>query len=606
MVPDVRGVKIRMKTGWEPPTAGRFLEERMRNECARFRRPAWAWITILVSGLACGPISDPSPRAAEWNTPGTAEAVALALNEWLPDQLAAASVPGAAVVVAGREGIVRERVFGVVDGPASPPVSPDTLFCIRSISKSVTALAVLTAVRDGLVDLDAPISKYLPDFTVRSLFDAHPEDLITLRMMLSHWAGFSHDPPQDLDLARPGYFRVYIDRISAGWLRFPVGYRFEYANRGVDLAAFIVETRSGLPFPVYVKTKVLDPLGMSRSTFDLEEAGRETDRAVGHDSRGNRVALPFPEIASAGLFSSLRDMARYVRFHLDGKAADGRRFLDEGLMREFHSIQFAARGQRTGYCLGLYREAVGDTFCLYHEGGGRGFGSHFIVYPELGFGVVILTNREYHGLTGEAGRNTINGPVINRFGPARVTGEETGRGRRLSPDDPRLTPILGRYGDSPGIVVGFEHCILGLRMSAERFVPLVFRDDDGFLVGTYDAIREVRFLPPAGGRPGAMMMVNKAFDNFNSHYRDFNDSPLDPPGPDKPEWRAYTGEYDEMWEGKIAGRAVVSVKNGYLYYKDGKCEELEPGLFFRCDGNILDFRTTPPNFACIVLRPRAG
>ena len=78
----------------------------------------------------------------------------------------------------------------------------------------MTALAVLVAVQDGLVDLDTPIAKYLPEFTINSRFDPHPESRITLRHMLSHWAGFTHDPPLGIDLDQPGYFERYIGRIS--------------------------------------------------------------------------------------------------------------------------------------------------------------------------------------------------------------------------------------------------------------------------------------------------------------------------------------------------------------------------------------------------------
>ena len=478
------------------------------------------------------------------------------------------------------------------------------MFCIRSISKSVTALAVLMAVQDGLVHLDTPIAGCLPEFTVNSRFDEHPEDLITLRQMLSHWAGFSHDPPQDLDLSDPYYFDRYVEWISDSWLRFPVGYRFEYSNLGVDLAAFVIQSRSGVPFAEYVRQNVLEPLGMTRSTFDLWMVEQDENRALGHNTEGNVVPVHFPEIPSAGLYSSIRDMARYAQFHLNGGIVNGRRLLREDLMEQFHSIQFAGRDQRSGYCLGLNREVVSNTIYLYHEGGGRGFGSHMVLHPRLGTGFVVLTNREYHGLTGFQARSRMNGALVNRFGQPSVAEPRTGQMGRLAPDDPRIQSVLGRYGDSPGWVIGFENGILGVRRDKDQFLPMACYEDNGQLVGVYDATHELRFLPAYAGRPGAMMTINRVYSNSNLHYRDFNDAPLDPPGPDNPEWRRYLGEYDVLWDGVAYATAVITIKNGYLSYQDGKCEEREPGLFFHYDGSILDFRSTPPTFANSVLRKK--
>jgi hypothetical protein len=295
-------------------------------------------------------------------------------------------------------------------------------------------------------------------------------------------------------------------------------------------------------------------------------------------------------------------MERYARFHLNGGIVNGRRLLRKDLMEQYHSIQFPSRGQRSGYCLGLFREVVGKTFSLYHEGGGRGFGSHMVLFPELGFSYVVLTNREYHGITGGRGRSILNGPVFNRFGPTPIAAAAEDRMQKLNPGDARLKPLFGRYGDSPAYTVGFENGVLGLRMSENRFLPLAFYEDKGRLVGMYGATHELRFLPPYADRPGAMMIVNRIYSNHNLHYRDFNDSLSEKPGPDKPGWRRFLGEYDVIWDGVIYDTAAVTIKNGFLYYKNGKCEELEPGVFFRYDGRILDLGSTPPTFDNSVLR----
>jgi hypothetical protein len=420
--------------------------------------------------------------------------------------------------------------------------------------------------------------------------------------MLSHWASFTHDPPADTDTSLHGYFERYINSIPDSWLRFPVAYRFEYANRGHDLAGYILQVRSGMPFAEYMEKKVMQPLGMTASSFDQASIKRKTTRATGHDTQGRPVAVELPEIPSAGLYTTIRDMARYMRFHLNGGVVDGKQLLRKDLFRELHKIQFAWNGQRTGYTLGLWREPIGATFSLYHEGGGRGFGAHMIIFPELGIGAAILTNREYHGLTGHEGRMIQLGPIINRLGPIPVSDAAADNLRQLSIDDNLVAGVLGRYGDSPGVVVGFENGVLGLRLVQDQFYPLMLFANDNQVVGFYGSTNEVRFLPPYANRPGALMLVNRAYDNFNSHYLDFNDSLSDQPGPNKPDWQQFVGQYNVIWEDEPASSAAVEIRNGYLYFRDGKSHEIKPGLFVHYNGEMLDLRSDPPTYATQALR----
>ena len=128
------------------------------------------------------------------------------------------------------------------------------------MSKSFTALGVLMAVQDGLLDLDEPVTTYLPEFTVNSPFEEHPEKKMTLRILLAHRAGFTHEAPVGGNYdSRPHTFEEHILSISDTWLRYPVGYRFSYSNLGIDLAGYILQEKAGMPFWDYIKKKVLDP-----------------------------------------------------------------------------------------------------------------------------------------------------------------------------------------------------------------------------------------------------------------------------------------------------------------------------------------------------------
>jgi len=546
-------------------------------------------ILCMILATACG-----SGFAQVSTHDDLAVEVAQSLTEWLQGNLEERGVPGAAWAIVAPDSVIDQQTWGHTSLDDSRPITADSIFCIRSVSKSVTALAVLIAVQENTLDLDTPISRYLPDFEINSLYDQNPADQITLRHMLAHWASFAHDPPFGIDADAPDYFQNYISRISDTWLRFPIGYRYEYSNYGYDIAGYILELESGMSLAEFAERKIFRPLGMADSTFDLNEFQIRENRAIGHKGQ-TPLPVKFPETASGGVYSSIRDMGKYAAFHLNHGMVEGRRLLREDLMDQYHAIQYARRDQKTGYTLGLIREPVGRTFSLYHEGGGRGFGSHLMLYPELGISAVLLTNREYHGLTGFPGREVMNGPVRKRVGLNVVQST-----------DPRVEKILGRYGDSPGITVQISDGQLGLNYGETEYYDLAMHEENSELVGHYGEHMEVRFLKPFNGRPGSMMLVNRNVANHNNHYRDFNDSPADPSGPDKIEWIPYVGTYDIIWEDEPTSIVEIEVRNGYLYFRDGKSEEIESGLFRYYDGNTIDFRTDPPTFAQQELRKRAS
>lgn len=108
-----------------------------------------------------------------------------------------------------------------------------------SLSRWRDAVAIMLAVQRGLLDLDAPITTYVPRFVVRSRFESNPQDRITLRLLLCHRAGFTHEAPigNNYDPDFPS-FEAHVQSISDTWLRFPVGERYRYSNLGVDLAGY--------------------------------------------------------------------------------------------------------------------------------------------------------------------------------------------------------------------------------------------------------------------------------------------------------------------------------------------------------------------------------
>jgi CubicO group peptidase (beta-lactamase class C family) len=366
------------------------------------RRVVTAGLLVALA-VAIVPVGSPRPALAADDPVAT---VIARYRERIPELMAEQEVPGLAVALVDADQAIWVEGFGHLDGADSAPVTHDTIFSVQSMSKLFTATAVMQAVAAGRLDLDEPITTYLPDFTIHSAFEEHPEEKITLRTLLSHTAGFTHEAPignnNELD---PGDFDAHVRSISDTWLRFPVGTGYAYSNLGIDLAGYILERVEGRPFADLMRDSLLAPLGMERSTFDREVIRSIEDRAVGHVDLYPEPPLDVPMTAAGGLYSSVADLARFLRFQLNDGAIDGLAVLDPERMAEMRSVQGPRVGEPAGWGLGVVRHRWNrfaqrpDLFD--HGGGGFGFLSDLWWSPQVGIGVAVLTNSQDHQLQGD-------------------------------------------------------------------------------------------------------------------------------------------------------------------------------------------------------------
>jgi CubicO group peptidase (beta-lactamase class C family) len=366
---------------------------------------ASAWRTTVVAALAVATLglTTTAPATATPVVPGRpATSVIEAYRERIPALLAQEHVPGLAVVVVDGDRVLWQEGFGVTD-EGGPPVTVDTVFGAQSTSKTFTATAVLLAVQAGMLDLDVPITTYLPDFTVHSAFEEHPERRITVRMLLSHTAGFTHEAPIGNNYGvDPGDFETHVRSISATWLRFPVGTGYAYSNLGIDLAGHVLEVVVGRPFATVVRDTLLAPLGMEDSTFDRARVAATRGRAAGHSGLV-RPPLQSPMTAAGGLWTSARDLGTFLRFQLGNGSLAGHQVMTPALMEEMRTVPAPSAGAPAGYALGVARTRwrAGRYLDLFsHGGGGNGFLTDLWWLPQLQLGIGVLTNSSDHDLQG--------------------------------------------------------------------------------------------------------------------------------------------------------------------------------------------------------------
>ena len=512
------------------------------------------------------------------------------------------AIPGGAVALVYRGKVVWTEGFGTTARASARPVDARTIFSVQSTSKNFTATAVMLAVQKGMLNLDAPITTYLPDFTVQSRFERDPQRKMTLRLLLSHRAGFTHEAPlgNNYDGAFPP-FEAHVRSISDTWLRYPVGERFAYANLGVDVAGYVLQKVTGMPFAECLKSMIFDPLGMTDSTCNAAVYAARANRADGHEDGYDKVPLQIPIVPSGGVYTSATDMARYALFHLNRGSVSGKQLLQTKFWNEMHSFAFAGHA----YGLGVIRERArfGDTVIdeFNHDGGGFGFVSAFSYYPQAGLAWCGFFNKpaaEGYEAFNDALCGEILEQAYGRKQPVPSAQELVTVEIPKEAQQDFVGTYLGRGGQL--FEIKLDNGVLGMqvedkfqKLSFTSAVDALLTDPSGEVAPMHlEAATELRpkFLRCPGG---------PSFGDL-----DYNDGPADAHGPDKKEWQRYVGTYQMLVWGKPMVTVKVHMKNGYLYLDERKLVvEHEPGLFFSADGEALDFRRGQPTWFSIPLKP---
>ncbi len=297
------------------------------------------------------------------------------------------NIKGLAFAIFDKDRVIWQECLG--NSTYGYKIDNETLFSIQSISKNITALAVMIAVQDSLLNLDLPIANYLPEFKVNSCFEVNPEKKITLRMLLSHSAGFTHEAPvgNNYDYA-PCSFDDHLKSISETWLKFPVGTDYSYSNLGLDLAAKIVEQVSGIKYPYYLKSKVFEPLGMTLTTIDDNIILTSTNKTEGAISSVKTKHYNIPLIGSGSVYTNLSEFIKYVQLQMNFGELKNKNLIDNKYLYDMYTIRFH------NYGLGTYIDKIDSIYFINHNGSGYGYSASFLWYPEYNIGSIILCNKQ--------------------------------------------------------------------------------------------------------------------------------------------------------------------------------------------------------------------
>lgn len=300
-------------------------------------------------------------------------------------------IPGAAIAVIDKGKVVKIQGYGVASLEHNVPVTLETVFEIGSVSKQMTAAAIMLLVEDEKIDLDAPISTYLPNT---------PESWkgVTVRHLLTHTSGIkSYSSLEGFELLKRLKVDEFIKQLAPHPLEFAPGERNIYSNSGFNLLAYIIEARSGKPYIEFMRDRIFRPLGMTK-TSDRDPEYIVPNRASGYEWRGSRYAgrnWDLTDLMGAGsIVSTIGDMVKW------NAGLDGNTFLKPSSKAELWKQFVFLDGKPSVYGFGWRISEIRGHKLTGHTGQTAGFTSANFRYPDRPLAIVVLTNT---GETGNAG-----------------------------------------------------------------------------------------------------------------------------------------------------------------------------------------------------------
>ena len=376
------------------------------------------------------------------------------IDAYVMSQLKERHIPGAAVAVIQKGRVVKIKGYGLASIEFNAPVTTKTAFEIGSVSKQMTAAAIMLLVEDGKVGLDEPVSKYLvgtPD-TWKN---------VTIRHLLTHSSGVkSYTSLDGFELIKRQKVTDFLKKLGPHPLEFTPGERNIYSNSGFTILAYVIEAVSGKPYMEFMRERIFRPLGMA-STTDRDPEYIIPNRATGYEWRlDNRYAgrdWDLTDLLGAGtIVSTIEDMVKW------DAALNGKKFLKPSSRAEWWKAYTFNNGQPSIYGFGWRLSDLRGHKIIGHTGQTSGFNSVNNRYVDDGLSIIILTNTGESGLAAQLANRIAKfyTPSVSLAAMKTVAGQDAKHEQafkaalssRLTnkPDAATLSPSLIRAISTPG------------------------------------------------------------------------------------------------------------------------------------------------------------
>lgn len=320
------------------------------------------------------------------------QGVEQALRDLVDEQMKRWNAPGVELSILDR-GEIASAGFGVTSIETQQPVTPSTVFQIGSITKVYTATLIMQLVDEGLVELDSPVTRYLPDL---KLADEAALQTITLRHLLTHSSGIDGDFFEDFGFGDDALGRC-IAKFDTLRQVYSPGELWSYCNSGFYLAGHIIATLREKPFEQCMREHLFEPLGMERSVMSAHEA-IHFPVAIGHRSTADSVEIARPwmlprSVAAAGLvISTTEDMLKFAALHMGNGTVGDKQVLSQGSIRAMQEPQVEGGMLSDRWGLAWMIRTIDGVTIIEHGGTTNGQNAWLMVLPGEGLAVAVLTN----------------------------------------------------------------------------------------------------------------------------------------------------------------------------------------------------------------------
>jgi len=404
---------VKKRTAWSRPDFERFARSRWEIAFAivlgfsasmepiasaggpATKAPAFDSLTPkqVLKTLGPGP---PAPRPAPDSMTAEFKDTDLAtqIDQCMQSNMAALDVPGAAVAAMLDGEILYSSGYGVKHRQQGGAVDADTIFRIGSVTKQMTAAAVMQQVELGRVELDAPVTRYIPDFEISGRW---PADQITVWNLLTHTTGFP-DHFTSVTRSDDGALSWWAATQDEVELHAPPGSFWNYSNPNFALAGLVAERASGTPYRQLFRTSLWEPAGMDSTTFEPSDAVASGNYSFGHywDAEQQRELIFSPgvnDLWAAGpagfAFSTVGDLVHWALLLMDGGGP---------VLAPSSAARMQERQAWTNYTpdlfygFGIMIQDYGVLDIRQHGGNVAGYGTYLLWVPEHRFAVATLAN----------------------------------------------------------------------------------------------------------------------------------------------------------------------------------------------------------------------
>jgi len=319
------------------------------------------------------------------------EAISSALTKVIRHEIAQKQLPSVYIALIEKDVILWSQAFGYADPDRKIPATTRDVLRIASVSKLFTDVAVMQQVERGVLDLDAPITAYLPNFQPRNPFDKK----ITLRQLMSHRAGLVREPPSGnyFDPTEPSLEQT-VASLNNTTLVYSPETRIKYSNAGVAVVGAALGEALHQPFYRVIEENLFLPMGMTNSSFEAKpDLLKRRPRAFMWTYDGRTFDAPtfqFGMAPAINMHSTLEDLAAFMVTLFNGGMGGRGRVLKQETLETMWQPQFAPPGQKSGVGLGFFIGRKEDHRHISHSGDVYGFATEFAALPDLKLGVIVV------------------------------------------------------------------------------------------------------------------------------------------------------------------------------------------------------------------------